>query len=241
VYQPQVDLTDGRIVGVEALVRWQHPERGLLGPMEFIPLAEESQLVVPIGDWVIAEACRQAARWRAEFAFELKVSVNVSARQLAYGDLADSIQAALTATDMPAASLCLEITENVLMSDADFYLEALLGLKFLGVSLSVDDFGMGYSSLGYLQRFPLDVLKIDKAFVDGLGSGDMASRAIPRAVIALARDLGMAAVAEGVETMEQTGELIALGCRYAQGYYFARPQPPDLVAELLRGADRPTS
>ena len=241
LYQPQVDLTDGRIVGVEALVRWQHPERGLLGAMDFIPLAEESQLVVPIGDWVIAEACRQAARWRAEFAFPLKVSVNVSARQLAYGNLADSIRTALTATDTPAEALCLEITENVLMSDAEFYLEALIGLKFLGVSLAVDDFGTGYSSMEYLQRFPLDVLKIDKAFVDGLGSGDGRVRAIPRAVIALARDLGMAVVAEGVETEEQTGELIRLGCRYAQGYYFARPQPPDLVSELLRAADRPKS
>ena len=127
------------------------------------------------------------------------------------------------------------------MSDAEFYLEALIGLKFLGVSLAVDDFGTGYSSMEYLQRFPLDVLKIDKAFVDGLGTGDGRVRAIPRAVIALARDLGMAVVAEGVETEEQTGELIRLGCRYAQGYYFARPQPPDLVSELLRAADRPKS
>ena len=234
VYQPQVDMTDGRILGVEALIRWQHPERGLLGPMEFIPLAEESQLVVPIGEWVLAEACRQSARWRAEFPVPLKMSVNVSARQLGYGDLADCIRRSLDSTGTPAASLCLELTENILMSDAEFFLEALLGLKFLGVSLAVDDFGMGYSSLAYLQRFPVDVLKIDKAFVEGLGRHDARAQAIPRAVIALAADLGMAAVAEGVETADQADELVALGCREAQGYHFSRPQPPDVVAEMIR-------
>ena len=234
VYQPQVDLADGRIVGVEALVRWQHPEWGLLGPMQFIPLAEESQLVVPIGEWVIAAACEQAARWQAEIPGPLKMSVNVSARQLADGALADCISRALTSTGLPAASLCLEITENVLMGDADFYLEALLGLKFLGVSLAVDDFGMGYSSLAYLQRFPVDTLKIDKTFVDGLGTGEPRAQAIPRAVITLAGDLGMAAVAEGVETLDQARELVALGCEYAQGYYFARPESADSITELLR-------
>ncbi|HZQ79859.1 MAG TPA: EAL domain-containing protein [Acidimicrobiia bacterium] len=240
VYQPQVDLRDGRIVGVEALVRWQHPERGLLGPAQFIPLAEESQLIVPIGDWVIAEACRQAARWRAEGAAPLKVSINVSARQLAYGDLAESIATALTATATPAGTVCLEITENVLMSDADFYLEALLGLRFLGVSLAVDDFGRGYSSLAYLQRFPLDILKVDKAFVDGLGNGDARARAIPRAVINLARDIGLTVVAEGVETAGQARDLVDLGCAYAQGYHFARPEPPEAItARLLAGADGP--
>jgi diguanylate cyclase (GGDEF)-like protein/PAS domain S-box-containing protein len=234
VYQPQVNLADGRILGVEALVRWQHPERGLLGPLEFIGLAEESQLIVPIGEWVIATACRQAAQWRAESAPPLKMSVNVSARQLGHGGLADCIQQALISTGISAASLCLEITENVLMGDADFYLEALLGLKFLGVNLAVDDFGMGYSSLAYLQRFPVDVLKIDKTFVDGLGSGNSRAQAIPRAVITLARDLGMAAIAEGVETLDQARELSELGCKFAQGYYFARPQSPEAMGELLR-------
>ncbi|HEV7534306.1 MAG TPA: EAL domain-containing protein, partial [Acidimicrobiia bacterium] len=143
------------------------------------------------------------------------------------------------ATDTPAESVCLEITENVLMSDADFYLEALLGLRFLGVSLAVDDFGMGYSSLAYLQRFPLDILKIDKAFVDGLGRDDDRARAIPRAVIALARDLGLTAVAEGVETAGQARDLVSLGCGFAQGYHFARPQAAEAVSALLRAAARP--
>jgi diguanylate cyclase (GGDEF)-like protein/PAS domain S-box-containing protein len=233
-YQPQVTLPEGHIVGVEGLVRWQHPERGLLGPGEFIPLAEESQLVVSIGEWVIDEACRQAASWQAEFGAANKVSVNVSARQLKYGDLADCIRRALAATGLRPEALCLEITENILMGDADFFLEALLGLRFLGVSLAVDDFGTGYSSLGYLKRFPIDELKVDKAFVDGLGQGNRRARAIPRAVVAMARDLGMATVAEGVETLDQAGELTALGCDQAQGYYFARPQPPETVTELLR-------
>jgi EAL domain-containing protein (putative c-di-GMP-specific phosphodiesterase class I) len=135
---------------------------------------------------------------------------------------------------MKAEALCLEITENVLMGDHDFYLEALLGLRFLGVTLAVDDFGTGYSSLGYLQRFPIDVLKVDKAFVDGLGGGDPRAQAIPKAVVAMARDLGMTTVAEGVETPEQGDELAALGCEQAQGYYFSRPQPPEVISELLR-------
>jgi diguanylate cyclase (GGDEF)-like protein/PAS domain S-box-containing protein len=238
-YQPQVTLPEGRIVGVEGLVRWQHPERGLLGPAEFIPLAEESQLVLSIGEWVIDEACRQAAGWQSEFDTPVKVSVNVSARQLKYGDLADSIKRALARTGLQPAALCLEITENVIMGDADFFLEALLGLRFLGVSLAVDDFGTGYSSLGYLKRFPIDVLKVDKAFVDGLGHGDRRARAIPRAVVAMARDLGMTTVAEGVETLDQANELAALKCDQAQGYYFARPQPPETVTELLRRRSLP--
>jgi EAL domain-containing protein (putative c-di-GMP-specific phosphodiesterase class I) len=238
-YQPQVSLPDGRIFGVEALVRWEHPERGLLGPMEFIPLAEDSQLVSSIGDWVIAEACRQALCWREELDRPLKISVNVSARQLASGGLADSISRSLDETGTQARTLCLEITEDVLMGDADFFLEALLGLKFLGVSLAVDDFGMGYSSLAYLKRFPIDILKIDKAFVDGLGRWDARSQAIPRAVITLARDLGMTAVAEGVETLEQARELTDLRCGHAQGYYFARPAPPDAVTKLIQGGILP--
>jgi EAL domain-containing protein (putative c-di-GMP-specific phosphodiesterase class I) len=135
---------------------------------------------------------------------------------------------------MDPAALCLEITENVLMGDADFYLEALLGLRFLGVSLAVDDFGTGYSSLGYLKRFPIDVLKVDKAFVDDLGGQDPRALAIPRAVVTMARDLGMTTVAEGVETVEQAQVLAALGCNQAQGYYFSRPQPPDAMSELFR-------
>jgi len=233
-YQPQVTLPEGRIVGVEGLVRWQHPERGLLGPGEFIPLAEESRLVLSIGEWVIEEACRQAVNWQAEFDAPFKVSVNVSARQLKDGNLADCIKRTLAATGLAPEVLCLEITENVLMGDADFYLEALLGLRFLGVSLAVDDFGTGYSSLGYLKRFPIDVLKIDKAFVDGLGHDDPRARAIPLAVVAMARGLGMATVAEGVESLDQAHELTTLGCDQAQGYYFARPQPPEAIAGLLR-------
>ena len=239
-YQPQVSLTDGRIVGVEALVRWQHPSRGLLAPLEFIPVAEESQLIVPLGSWVLAEACRQVARWRDEFPeVPLKVNVNVSARQLGRGELMETIGALLAETGLEPKRLCLEITETVIMGDAEFYLEALLGLKVLGVSVAIDDFGVGYSSLAYLQRFPIDTLKIDKTFVDGLDHAQPQARAIVGAAIDMAHALDLEAVAEGVETAQQAQALAELGCNGAQGYYFARPAPPDEIATMLNRGTLP--
>jgi diguanylate cyclase (GGDEF)-like protein len=242
-YQPVVSLPDGRMVGTEALIRWRHPERGLLGPGEFISLAEESQLIVPIGNWVLEEACRQAVEWQKANAGArpLELSVNVSARQLTYGGLVEAIDLALSTSGIDPHLLCLEITESVLMADADFYLEAMLGLKCLDVRLAVDDFGMGYSSLAYLKRFPIDVLKIDKAFVDGLGRDDSRSAAIVGAILDLAAALELTAVAEGVETLEQASDLEAMGCPRAQGYYFARPEPPEALARLIGGAPLPAA
>ena len=227
-YQPQFSLVDGRLTGAEALVRWQRSD-GLAYPDEFIQLAEESQLIVPIGNWVLAEACRQAVRWASAGRF--KMAVNVSACQLARPDLVQIVADTLRETGAEPRSICLEITESVLMGDADFYLDALTGLRKLGVSIAVDDFGMGYSSLAYLQRFPVDVLKVDRAFVSGLGQGDAQSRAIVGAVIDLAHALEMTSVAEGVETDGQRVDLIDLGCDIGQGYFFGRPEAVDGGAE----------
>ncbi|MDQ1492642.1 MAG: hypothetical protein QOJ23_5156, partial [Actinomycetota bacterium] len=237
-YQPQVSMADGRIIGVEALLRWHHPEHGLLSPAEFIPLAEESQLILPIGSWVLREACSQLATWRRELPgdSDIEMCVNVSARQLASEDLASVVAAAIAENGLDPKKLCLEITESVLMEDADFYLGALRRLLRVGVRVAVDDFGIGYSSLAYLRRFPVDVLKLDRAFIDGLGTGLQTSqaRAIVRAVIDLSHSLDLTLVAEGIETADQAAALRRLGCDLGQGYWFARPQPPDAVLDLLR-------
>jgi EAL domain-containing protein (putative c-di-GMP-specific phosphodiesterase class I) len=231
-------MADGHIVGVEALLRWRHPEQGLLSPAEFIPLAEESQLILPIGSWVIREACSQLAAWRREApgVADLEMCINVSARQLASGDLASVVSAAVAEHDLDPTRLCLEITESVLMEDADFYLAALRELLRVGVRVAVDDFGIGYSSLAYLRRFPIDVLKLDRAFIEGLGTGVQRSqaRAIVRAVIELAHSLNLTLVAEGIETADQAAALRRLGCDHGQGYWFARPQPPEALLDMLR-------
>ena len=239
VYQPQVRLSDRALVGVEALVRWQHPERGLLGPLEFIAVAEQTHLVVPMGAWVVTEACRELARWAAQSSRQdLKMCVNVSAVQLGRPELLDVVAAAIAGSGIDPSCLCLEITESVLMADAEAGLEALLALKMLGVDIAVDDFGTGYSSLAYLSRFPIDVIKIDKGFVDPLGAGDPRAASIVRAVIELSRALGLQPLAEGVETQQQLDDLVALGCDTAQGYLFARPQPAEAITALLRDNTR---
>jgi EAL domain-containing protein (putative c-di-GMP-specific phosphodiesterase class I) len=239
VYQPQVRLADRRLIGIEALVRWQHPEQGLLPPSEFIAVAEQTHLIVPMGAWVLQEACRQLARWRDDYeTVPLKMCVNVSAVQLAHPGLLDVVAESLQATGIDPASLCLEITESVLMADADAGLEALLALKMLGVAIAVDDFGTGYSSLAYLSRFPIDLIKIDKGFVDPLGRGDDRAGSIVRAVVELSRALGLTTLAEGVETEEQHADLMAIGCEAGQGYLFARPQPPEDISALLTDSAR---
>jgi len=234
VYQPEVELATGQVVAVEALLRWEHPERGVVGPAEFIEVSEETGLIVPIGEWVIEEACRQGAEWQRLYPDRppLSVWVNLSARQLASPDLVPTVERALSRAGVGPGSLCLEITESVVMSDAPSSITLLRALKDLGVSLGIDDFGTGYSSLGYLKRFPVDVLKVDRGFVDGLGV-DSEDSAIVAAVVSMAHALGMTAVAEGVETAGQVAELRALGCDLAQGYYFARPQPPSAITDLL--------
>jgi diguanylate cyclase (GGDEF)-like protein len=233
-FQPIVSLSDARCVGAEALLRWQHPERGLLSPVEFIPLAEETGLVVQMGWWVLDEAARNAARWQLEQSEPFQVAINLSARQLTQPDLADRVAAVIAETGVQPSSLCFEITESVLMDEAEVVLEVIARVRALGVQFSIDDFGTGYSSLGYLKRFPVDSVKIDRSFVSGLGS-DPGDAAIVSAVIGLAHALGLRVTAEGVETEEQLMALIALECDEAQGYFFSPPQPaPDLRSLIAR-------
>jgi diguanylate cyclase (GGDEF)-like protein/PAS domain S-box-containing protein len=232
-YQPQVNTVTGQLIGVEALVRWEHPTRGLIGPLEFIPIAEESYLIVPLGEWVLTEACRQGASWQSEYPDNgpLKLCVNVSAKQLMRPELIDDVAYALADSGFVPSSLCIEITESVLMSDADLFLEILLQLKMLGVDIAIDDFGTGYSSLAYLRRYPIDVIKVDKAFVDGLEDLDPKPTAVVAAIVNLAHALGVIALAEGVETQAQRHALERLGCDHCQGFYFGRPVEPGLIAQ----------
>jgi diguanylate cyclase (GGDEF)-like protein len=238
LYQPQVDTATGEMFGVEALIRWQHPERGLIGPLEFISVAEETHLIVPLGEWVLVEACRQGARWRDQYpeGEPLKLCVNVSAKQLARPELLDDVASALARSGIIPSSLCLEITESVLMGDEGSFLETLIGLKALGVAIAIDDFGTGYSSLAYLRRYPIDVIKVDKAFVDGLEDPDPKPTAVMAAVVDLAHALGVVALAEGVETHAQRDALRRLGCDGCQGYLFGRPVEPDVITVLMDGS-----
>jgi diguanylate cyclase (GGDEF)-like protein/PAS domain S-box-containing protein len=233
LYQPQVDLRSGRIVGVEALLRWHHPERGLIVPPVFIPIAEQTGLIVPIGAWVLETACRQAAAWMRECGRELSVAVNVSPRQLATTEFAQVVQGALETTRLDPGLLCLEITESAVMADPAAATAVLERLKALGVRLAIDDFGVGYSSLAQLKALlPVDTIKIDKSFVDGV-TADGEDRAIVDAVLRLADGLGLAAVAEGVENADQVDALLGMGCRLSQGFHFARPQAPHDLERML--------
>jgi diguanylate cyclase (GGDEF)-like protein len=232
-YQPKVALDNDVMVGAEALLRWQHPQRGLVLPGAFIPLAEDTGLIVAIGAWVIEEACREATRWARSYPDRpaLVVSVNVSPRQFGAG-LVDVVAGALSLAATEPSTLCLEVTESLLMDDVEGAIGILHQLAGLGVLLSMDDFGTGYSSLARLKRFPLNELKIDRSFVEGLGR-DADDTAIVAAVIALAHALDLSVVAEGVETGEQLQRLRTLGCEQAQGYYFARPGPPEAIDTML--------
>ena len=236
VYQPIVHLGQATPAGVEALVRWQHPRRGLLTPAEFIQLAEDTGLVVPLGAWVLRQACRDLTRTLDQGGLgglsQLVVSVNLSARQLNMPGLLPMVESVLAEFGLPAWRLCFEITESVLMEDVDLAIAVLSDLRALGVRLAIDDFGTGYSSLGYLRRFPVDIVKLDRAFVAGLGS-DSASDAITAAVINLGHALGLSVIAEGVENEEQLTVLRALRCDRAQGYLWSTPQPPEAVADWM--------
>jgi EAL domain-containing protein (putative c-di-GMP-specific phosphodiesterase class I) len=227
-YQPVIALEEGTLVGFEALIRWEHPERGLVPPMEFVPLAEETGLIVPLGVWALEQACRQAVRWHhaAPDAPHLYMSVNLSPRQLAEPALPNDVARVLHDTGIQPSTLWLEITESTLMRDAESALSALGALRALGLHLAVDDFGTGYSSLAYLERLPVEALKIDRSFTDGVGSRKD-STAIVGAVVGLARALHLSTVAEGIETREQFQRLRAMGCEHGQGYLFGPPRPPE--------------
>jgi EAL domain-containing protein (putative c-di-GMP-specific phosphodiesterase class I) len=219
-------------------MRWQHEGLGPVSPIEFIPIAEETGLIVPLGAWMLEEVCRQIAVWREELGVALPpVSVNLSPRQVAHAELVPTVAAALERFDVPASGLALEITESVLISEAESPWNTLHALKKLGVTLMLDDFGTGYSSLSYLKRFPVDVLKIDRTFVDGLGE-EAEDSAIVKAVVGMAKALELGVVAEGVETASQVECLRDLGCPRAQGFFFGRPRTPADTTALLGPADR---
>jgi EAL domain-containing protein (putative c-di-GMP-specific phosphodiesterase class I) len=234
-YQPEVELSTRKIVGLEALIRWAHPERGLIPPMDFIPLAEENGLILPIGDWGLAEACKQIQKWCQEDPRHgsLRVCVNLSARQFSREGLADHVEALLLESGISSRQLGLEMTESSLIPNIGTAMEVLGTLRRLGISLLMDDFGTGYSSLNYLHSFPFDVLKIDRSFVSRMTEGDQPLQ-IVRTIIELARVLGMDVVAEGIETIEQYLLLRQLGCRFGQGFLFARPLSAEAITQLLR-------
>jgi diguanylate cyclase (GGDEF)-like protein len=234
-YQPVVALDDHRLVGAEALVRWEHPTEGLVSPAEFIPLAEESGLIVPMGRWVLEQACADLARWRTEPGWPdrpFRVSVNVSPRQLQSPDFLDVLDAALERNQVPPGGLMLEITESLLVQESVDVLMRLQSLQERGVLLALDDFGTGYSSLSYLNRFPIQVLKIDRSFVNGM-DGDAERLSVLNAINALASSLGLRVVAEGVELESQAVQLEAMGCQYGQGYLFGKPRPVDRFLALM--------
>jgi len=238
-YQPIVSMPSGRVEEVEALVRWQHPQRGLIAPDEFIPVAEETGLIVPLGQWVLDVACRQVAVWHNEFAAgpPLMLSVNLSPRQFQLPHLADDVARTLRETGLAPSCLKLEITEGVLMLNVETTAATLRRLKDLGVKLAIDDFGTGYSSLSYLKQLPLDVLKIDRSFISGLGQKPEDS-AIVQTIISLAKSLALTVIGEGIETEAQAGLLGAWGCNCGQGYFFGRPLDHAATESVLRSAER---
>ena len=234
-YQPQVEMKSGDIVGAEALIRWNHPTLGLLGPVRFITVAEERGFIVQLGNWVIREACRQLASWHSAGLPQITLAINLSALQFRQHDLVASIERALSANGLPGSALDIEVTESVVMEDVDTTVQTIDAIKRMGPQLSIDDFGTGYSSLSYLKRFKADKLKIDRSFVQDIPA-DADDSAIAKAIINIAQTLNMKVVAEGVETIEQWNFLLAEGCDLVQGYLLAKPMPaPEFAQVLARG------
>lgn len=233
-YQPIVSLTTGRIEMVEALIRWRHAERGIVAPADFVGVAEETGLIIPMGRWALQEACRQVQQWQDELGWDepLGLSVNLSVRQFGQVDLVRMVATTLEETRLPPGSLHLEITESAIISQSHPAVSIIHDLRALGVAIHLDDFGTGYSSLSYLHRIPLDAIKIDRAFTSAIDSENL-SREVVRAILGLVRAVGVEAIAEGVTSESQVEVLRDLGCAYAQGYLFSRPLPPDEVQELL--------
>jgi diguanylate cyclase (GGDEF)-like protein len=242
-FQPIIRLPAGPVDGLEALVRWTHPTRGQIAPSKFVPIAEESSLIVEIGRWVLEHACRQLGEWRrrGEVPDDFYVSVNLSARQMRDPQLLETVRRVLSEHDLPASVLWLELTESLLMEDAETASSLLRSLRELGVQLAIDDFGTGYSSLAYVQRFPAQCVKIDRSFVDALDDDDTPQESLVAAIVAMASALGMATIAEGVETSAQEARLIQLGCTAAQGYFYSRPKPAAQVIRTVRELTGPTS
>ena len=238
-YQPIVRCQDEVIIGMEALVRWRHPLRGLIPPSQFIPLAEDIGLIVPIGEWVLREACAQCRRWRQEFQRPLHVAVNLSARQFGRTPISQTVKLALQDSGLDPAALELEITESVLLHQDIDRLESLKILSQMGVTLTIDDFGTGYSSLSYLKRFPVDVIKIDQSFTHDIPN-DADDAALARAIVNMAHTLGLKTVVEGVETRAQMEFFRREGCDAAQGFYFSAPLPAEEFADLLQQGLCPT-
>jgi EAL domain-containing protein (putative c-di-GMP-specific phosphodiesterase class I) len=246
-YQPVVSIPSGTIVGAEALIRWNHPTKGLVPPAEFIFLAEESELIVPIGEWVIEQACQQLRAWVDAGLGRMEVAVNVSPKQLADEKFQQRLEAAIARSGIDPSLLVLEITENLIMEDPEAARTLLQRVGALGVRCAIDDFGTGYSSLAYLPRFPAQTIKIDRSFVSGIAgaaTGDdqllsvQQQQTLVGAIIAMAHALDRSVVAEGVETVEQMRTLVQLGCERAQGFLFARPMPPEQLAEFVRAQRR---
>jgi diguanylate cyclase (GGDEF)-like protein len=234
-YQP-IHRAGGGIAGAEALLRWNHPQHGFVAPSDFIPVAEEAGLIGPLGRRILRESCRQVARWRATTPMEdLQLSVNISARQVTAPGLVETVAEALADSGLPPSALWLELTEGLLLESSDGTIETLEALRSLGLQLVLDDFGTGYSSLGYLRRYPIDVLKIDRAFVDDLGAEGDGDAAIVAAIVGMAHALDMDTVAEGVETAGQLARLTSLACDYVQGYHLGRPVPAHQLEALLSG------
>jgi EAL domain-containing protein (putative c-di-GMP-specific phosphodiesterase class I) len=233
-YQPIIELGSHKIVGFEALLRWQHPTRGLVSPAEFIPVAEEIGLITPIGYWVLSEACSQTRTWQMQFPANppITVSVNLSARQCAQSDLVQRVAGILNETGLNAHDLKLELTESMIVEDAVSTSAMLSELRVLGVQVQIDDFGTGYSSLGYLQRLPIDTLKIDRTFVSRIGNNGSGAE-IVQTIMVLAHELGMKVVAEGIETDEQLSKLKSMECEYGQGYIFTKPVNSQMASSLL--------
>jgi len=232
-YQPVVSVAKKKIVGFEALLRWQHPNYGLLGPGEFISLAEDTRMIITIGEWVLREACKNLKIWHSQGYSDLVVSVNISTVQFRQNRFIGTVAKILEENNIDSQFLGLELTESILMDNEESMLAVLLGLKNIGVELLLDDFGTGYSSLSYLKRFPFDILKIDRSFVSNLPD-NAEDIGISKAIIAMGKSLKMELTAEGVETKEQYQFLKDLGCDHIQGYLFGKPQPIEKIPELLQ-------